>query len=275
MTRLQNTNHPLIMGILNLTPDSFSDGAKFRNAEAAIEHAISMVNDGADIIDIGGESTRPDAKRVDEEEQKTRVIDVIAGLNDKLPEHVPISIDTTLSSVAEAALDAGASIINDVSAGRDDPEIIALAADRQCPYILMHMQGDPQTMQDGPVYANVVEEVRTFLLERAELAQSKGVEQNNIFIDPGIGFGKTKQHNLQIISSLGRLVDTGYPVMLGASRKRFMGSICAETEFYKLVGATCATTAIGIFAGVNIFRVHDVRANRQAADVAFEIKNID
>ncbi len=128
-------------------------------------------------------------------------------------------------------------------------------------------------MQDNPVYANVVEEVRTFLLERAELAQSKGIEKDNIIIDPGIGFGKTKQHNLQIISNLSRLVDTGYPVMLGASRKRFMGSICAETEFSKLVGATCATTAIGIFAGVNIFRVHDVRANRQAADVAWAIKN--
>ena len=262
------------MGILNLTPDSFSDGAQFKNSEAAIEHAMSMMNEGADIIDIGGESTRPDAERVNAEEQKARVIDVIVELNEKLPEHVPISIDTTLSSVAETALDAGASIINDVSAGRDDPEIITLAADRQCPYILMHMQGDPQTMQDAPVYNNVVEEVRTFLLERAEHLQSKGVKKDNIFIDPGIGFGKTKQHNLEIISRLDRLVDSGYPVMLGASRKRFMGSICAETEFSKLVGATCATTAIGIFAGVNIFRVHDVSANRQAADVAFEIKNI-
>jgi dihydropteroate synthase len=274
MTRLQSTNHPIIMGILNLTPDSFSDGAQFKSSKEAIEHAISMVNEGADIIDIGGESTRPDAKRVSVEEQKARVIDVIAELNEKLPDYVPISIDTTRSSVAEAALDAGATIINDVSAGRDDPDIISLSADRKCPYILMHMQGEPQTMQVDPKYIDVVEEVCRFLLERAELVQSKGVKNDNIVIDPGIGFGKTKQHNLQIISNLNRLVDTGYPVLLGASRKRFMGSICAETDFSKLVGATCATTAIGVFAGVNLFRVHDVSANRQAADVAFEIKKI-
>ena len=265
-------NRPLIMGILNLTPDSFSDGGQFPIPERAIEHAMSMVNDGADIIDVGGESTRPDAKRVSAREQKTRVIDIISELRQKLPVHIPISIDTTLSDVAMAALDAGAEMINDVSAGREDPGIIELAADRKCPCILMHMQGEPQTMQNDPVYTNVIEDIRGFLLERAQLAQSRGVEKSNIIIDPGIGFGKTKLHNLQIMSGLARFVDTGYTVMLGASRKRFMGSICAETEFRELVGATCATTAIGVFAGVSIFRVHDVRANRQAADVAWAIK---
>ena len=260
------------MGILNLTPDSFSDGGLFQSPEAAIRHALTMAGEGADIIDIGGESTRPGSERVTADEQKSRVIDIITGLHASLPEQIRISIDTTLATVAEAALDAGAAMINDVSAGRDDPEMISLAAERQCPFILMHMQGDPHTMQDGPVYSNAVEEIRAFLLERAELVQSKGVDGNNIIIDPGIGFGKTKQHNLQIMNNLHRFVDTGYPVLLGASRKRFMGSICAETEFNQLVGATCATTATGINAGVRIFRVHDVRANRQAADVAWAIR---
>lgn len=262
------------MGILNLTSDSFSDGGQFTEPDTAIKHALTMVQEGADIIDIGGESTRPDANRVGADEQKARVIDIIVELKDKLPEHVPISIDTTLSSVAEAALDVGAAIINDVSAGSEDPDMISLAADRQCPYILTHMRGEPQTMQDNPVYTDVVEEVRTFLLERAELVRSRGVDKDNIIIDPGIGFGKTKEHNLQIMANLDRFVDTGYAVLLGASRKRFMGSICAVSEYKELVGATCATTAMGVIAGVSIFRVHDVRANRQAADVAFEIKNI-
>jgi dihydropteroate synthase len=272
MTKLDFT-HPVIMGILNVTPDSFSDGGQYQLIDAAVKHALQMVEEGADIIDIGGESTRPGSQRVDAEEQTKRVLPVIQALKKEIPEKVLISIDTTLIDVADAALDAGASIINDISAGRDDPGIFQLAAQKQCPYILMHMQGAPGNMQDNPVYDDVVEEIRSFLMERAQAAMNAGVKKENIIIDPGIGFGKTKEHNLQLMASLHRFVDTGFPVLLGTSRKRFMGSICAGVTPDQLIGATCATTALGVAAGVKIFRVHDVRENRQAADMAWTILN--
>jgi dihydropteroate synthase len=272
MTKLDFT-HPVIMGILNVTPDSFSDGGQYQLIDAAVKHALQMVEEGADIIDIGGESTRPGSQRVDAEEQTKRVLPVIQALKKEIPEKVLISIDTTLIDVADAALDAGASIINDISAGRDDPGIFQLAAQKQCPYILMHMQGAPGNMQDNPVYDDVVEEIRSFLMERAQAAMNAGVKKENIIIDPGIGFGKTKEHNLQLTANLHRFVDTGYTVLLGTSRKRFMGSICAGATPDQLIGATCATTALGIAAGVKIFRVHDVRENRQAADVAWTVLN--
>jgi len=264
-------DRPQIMGILNVTLDSFSDGGQFLEGGSAVSHALRMAEDGADIIDVGGESTRPGSQRVDAEEQKHRVLPVIEEIRKKLPAQVVISIDTTLSEVAEAALEAGAGMINDISAGREDPEILTLAAERRCPLVLMHMQGTPATMQDNPVYADVVGEIREFLLERAKAAEAKGVSRENIVIDPGIGFGKTTEHNLQIIAGLKSFVETGYPVLLGASRKRFMGSVCGNTTPRELVGATCATTVIGVFAGVRILRVHDVKANRQAADVAFRV----
>jgi len=264
-------DRPVIMGILNVTPDSFSDGGLFLDDRSAVSHALRMAEEGADIIDVGGESTRPGSQRVDAGEQKRRVLPVIAEIRKKLPVQMVISIDTTLSEVAEAALDAGAVMINDISAGRDDPDILTLAAKRGCPLVLMHMQGTPATMQDNPVYADVVGEIREFLLERAKAAEAKGVSRENIVIDPGIGFGKTTEHNLQIIAGLKSFVETGYPVLLGASRKRFMGSVCGNTTPGELVGATCATTVIGVRAGVRMFRVHDVKANRQAADVAFRV----
>ncbi len=198
---------------------------------------------------------------------------MIDGLNRELPSQVVISIDTTLSEVAEAALNAGAGIINDISAGRDDPDIMKLAAKQKCPYIIMHMQGTPETMQDNPEYDDVVEEIRSFLLQRSEEAQGHGIENKNIIIDPGIGFGKTKEHNLELMANLQRFVDTGYPVLLGSSRKRFMDSICKDASPDKLTGATCATTVMGINAGVKLFRVHDVQPNRQAADIAWTIKH--
>jgi len=264
-------DRPIIMGILNITPDSFSDGGQFLEGGSAVSHALQMAEEGADIIDVGGESTRPGSQRVDAGEQKRRVLPVIAEIRKKLPAHVIISIDTTLPEVADAALDAGAGMINDISAGRDDPEILTLAAERRCPLVLMHMQGTPATMQDNPVYTDVVGEIREFLLERAKAAEAKGVSRENIVIDPGIGFGKTTEHNLQIIAGLKSLVETGYAVLLGASRKRFMGSVCGNTTPRELVGATCATTVIGVCAGVRMFRVHDVKANRQAADIAFRV----
>ena len=271
---LLNNDRPVIMGVLNLTPDSFSDGGSHTDRGRAVSHALQMVEEGADIIDVGGESTRPGSKRVSAAEQIRRVIDIIKALRRTLPSSIPISIDTTLEQVAREAIDAGASILNDVTAGRDDTDMFKLAAEKDLPIVLMHMQGTPGTMQNNPQYDNALTEVKSFLLARAEIALKMGVKKSNIIIDPGIGFGKNKEHNLQLIAELKELVQTGYPVLLGTSRKRFMGSICAETEAKNLVGATCATTTIGVQAGVKIFRVHDIKPNRQAADIALAVKQI-
>ncbi len=264
---------PIIMGILNLTPDSFSDGGIYLDPEVAVLHAREMVEEGAAIIDVGGESTRPGSERVPPQEQIRRVVDPIRAIRSAIPEDVLISIDTTRADVAAAALEAGASILNDVSAGRDDAGMFTLAAERELPLILMHMQGEPKSMQEAPCYDDVVAEVKEFLLERAEAARSAGVARERIVIDPGIGFGKTREHNMELMRHLEVFVATGYPVLLGASRKRFMGSICHETEPASLLGATCATTVLGVQAGVRIFRVHDVRPNRQAAELAFALGN--
>jgi len=271
--KFSRLDEPLIMGILNVTPDSFSDGGKFNETTPAVKHALDMMYEGADIIDVGGESTRPGSERVNADEQILRVADTIKSIREIALEEVEISIDTTLSKVAEVAIDSGASMINDVSAGNDDPQLFELAADRNVPMILMHMQGNPQTMQINPVYDDVVEDIRAYLLERVEEAIAAGIKEDNIAIDPGIGFGKTQEHNIQLMSKLERFVDTGLPVLLGASRKRFMAAICEGVESDELVGATCATTVAGVTVGVQMFRVHDVRPNRQAADVAWAIKN--
>lgn len=262
---------PLIMGILNATPDSFSDGGLFLDPVRAVNHALRMAEEGVDIIDIGGESTRPGAEPVGAEEQIARVIPIVEVLRRSLSADILISVDTSRSRVAEAALAAGADIVNDVSAGRDDPEMLSCAARLGSPIVLMHMQGAPKTMQDNPCYGNVVEEVLEFLEARALLAREAGIPGENIIIDPGIGFGKFKQDNLRLMAELGRFVETGYTVLLGTSRKRFMGAICGEARPAELLGATVATTAWGVAKGVRIFRVHDVRENRQAADVAAAI----
>jgi dihydropteroate synthase len=268
-----NKDGPLIMGILNVTPDSFSDGGQFNDLEMAVNHGKQMIDEGADIIDIGGESTRPGSERVSVEEQIERVVHIITAISETKPEHVQISIDTTRSKVAEAALNAGASIVNDVSGGNDDPEMINLCADKRCPYIIMHMLGTPETMQNNPKYDDVVSDIKSFLEGRIEQCLKSGIEENNIVIDPGIGFGKTREHNLTLLNNLESFVGTGYAVLLGTSRKRFMGSICTVNTPNELVGATTATTALGVQAGVKIFRVHDVKPNRQAADVVFNIIN--
>lgn len=263
---------PLIMGILNVTPDSFSDGGRFISTSVAVEYGLRMLDEGADIIDIGGESTRPGAFRVSATDQMARVVPVVEQLVRHSTGKSTISIDTTLAEVAAAALRAGASLINDVSAGRDDPDMFRLAAAHKCAIILMHMQGTPATMQANPVYQDVVEDVLAFLLARADAALAAGVKQQNIIIDPGIGFGKTLEHNLELMQNLRRFTTTGYPVLLGASRKRFLKAICNEQQSGRLAGATCATTVLGVQAGVSIFRVHDVRENRQAADVAWQTR---
>ena len=266
---------PLIMGILNVTPDSFSDGGKYIDTRDAIARGLEMVEEGADIIDIGGESTRPGAQRVEAIEQKRRILDVISGLAKELPADVLISVDTTLSEVATAALDAGAGFINDVTGGTEDDSIMALAAERNVPYCIMHMQGRPGNMQDNPVYNNVTEEIKAFLLQQAQKAQTLGVKKDNIIVDVGIGFGKRTRHNLELLKQLRAFSQLDYPLLLGASRKRFMGEIGKAKDPAQRMPATCATTALGVMAGARIFRVHDVWQNRQAADVSYAIKTCD
>ena len=262
---------PKIMGILNVTPDSFSDGGQYSDVDAALRQAENMITEGADILDIGGESTRPGADSVSAEEQIRRTIPVIKAIHERCPE-IPISIDTTLSKVAEAALKVGATIVNDISGGKGDPDMLAMVAACEAPIILMHMQGTPKTMQQNPYYDDVVTEVMDMLNQHISDALVAGVKPENLAIDPGIGFGKRKQDNLDLLAHLNRFVALDYPVLLGTSRKRFMGSICNVSEPSELITATAVTTALGVMAGVQMFRVHDVKANRQAADVAWAIK---
>lgn len=246
----------LVMGILNVTPDSFSDGGQFLETQKAVERGLRMAGDGAAIIDIGGESTRPGSKAVSTQEQINRVVPVIEQLRGKID--VPISIDTYDYEVASAALEAGASIINDISALSDE-RIGQLAAEKGVPIILMHMQGTPATMQTEPKYNDVVSEVLEFLIARAEKSQSLGIEKQHIFIDPGIGFGKTIEHNLSLLKNIHRFVGSGYRVLLGTSRKGFLGKIIGREKPQERIFATAATTALCAAAGVSIMRVHDVK----------------
>ena len=262
---------PLLMGILNVTPDSFSDGGKFVDVEAACRWAEKMVADGADIIDVGGESTRPGAAAIAPQVQINRVLPVVSELRARLPQTISLSVDTRSVEVAQSVLGAGANIVNDVSAGHESDMFAAVAA-HGAGIVLMHMQGSPATMQDEPHYHDVTAEVCAFLLSRAQAAEAAGIARTSIALDPGLGFGKTRTHNLRLLATLKELVAYGYVVLLGTSRKRFMGSICGEINPRELLGATCATTALGVAAGVRIFRVHDVKANRQAADLAWAIE---
>lgn len=267
----QQIDQPWLMGILNITPDSFSDGGRYLTRDAALRQAERLVAEGARIIDLGGESTRPGALPVAANEQIARVVPVIRALRAQLPDDIWLSIDTRSSEVARAALEHGASLINDVSAGCDDPGMLPLAAQCRAAIVLMHMQGTPRTMQDAPHYDDVVAEVSAFLQQRIDAALQAGVARDHIAIDPGIGFGKRRQDNLHLLAALPRLCALGYPVLLGTSRKRFMGAICQIDNPCALMPATVATTALGVMAGVKIFRVHDVAANRQALEVAWAI----
>ena len=244
----------VVMGILNVTPDSFSDGGRFVDVETAVSHGIAMLNDGAAVIDIGAESTRPGAEPVSVDEQIRRAVPVILELS-KRKDSV-ISIDTTSVYVAEAAIEAGAAIINDVSALADD-RMAELAAGKGAAVVLMHMQGEPATMQAEPTYVDVVEEVREFLVERAQMAESYGVPAERIFIDPGIGFGKTLEHNLLLMNNIDSLVETGYKVLVGSSRKRFIGEITGKSRADERVFGTAATVASSVMAGGCVVRVHD------------------
>jgi dihydropteroate synthase len=263
---------PLIMGILNVTPDSFSDGGMFSNPQHAVDHALIMVKQGADIIDIGGESTRPGAARITPEQQIKRIIPIVQKLAQALGNRCAISVDTTSSQVASAALQAGATMINDISAGSENPGILKLAAQNQVCISLMHMQGKPGTMQDNPHYNDVVEDILNYLQQRVAVALDAGIKPDQIIIDPGIGFGKRRIDNLQLLANLDQFVALGYPLLLGTSRKRFMGSLLENPSQQQLAIATTTTTALGVMSGVSIFRVHDVEENRIAADMAYAIK---
>lgn len=251
----QLAEHTLVMGILNVTPDSFSDGGRFFERETAVEHGLRMVEEGADILDIGGESTRPGAELTSEEEELNRVIPVIEAIRRSV--EVPISVDTSKSGVARLALNAGADMLNDVSALRIDPGIAELAAERAVPLCLMHMLGMPKTMQVNPEYGDLMGEIIAFLRERAEAAAEVGVEPANILVDPGIGFGKTVAHNLEILRRLRELRGLGYPVLVGPSRKSFIGRVLDLPEGERLEG-TAASVALSIANGADIVRVHDV-----------------
>ena len=267
-----SSGKPLIMGILNVTPDSFSDGGHFNNITSALMQAEKMLNDGVDIIDIGGESTRPYSISVSSGEQVQRVIPIIKAIRTQLSSTVQISIDTQLSTVAKLALAEGANIINDISAGHNDPNILNVAVDYDCPIILMHIKGTPQTMQDNPSYDNVVSDVLASLHISAERAKQAGIKQDKIILDPGIGFGKTIEHNLKLLGHLKQFVETGYPVLLGTSRKKFLNTITSTKKLEDLALATSITTALAVMAGVKVLRVHDVKENRQALDIAWAIK---
>ena len=269
------TARPLVVGILNVTPDSFSDGGRYDDRDAALAHARRMLDEGADLLDVGGESTRPGAARIDAAEQIRRTLPVIEAIIERAGRSATprISIDTTRADVAAAALDAGAAMINDVSAGRDDAEMLPLAAARDVPVVLMHMRGQPATMQTDPVYRDVVAEVRDFLLERADAARAAGLKPGRIVLDPGIGFGKTFAHNLELLASLPTFVATGYPILVGVSRKRMLGEITGEKDPTKRHFATAAVTALAVAAGARMVRVHDVLANRHAADVAHALRS--
>ena len=258
---------PVVVGILNVTPDSFSDGGDFLDPEAAAVHAATILDEGAGIIDVGGESTRPGSDPVSQEEEVRRVVPVIERILASRPEAV-ISVDTYRSKTAAAALGAGARIVNDVTALRGDPRMASIVADARCPVILMHMQGEPKTMQMEPHYEDVVGEVKAFLGLKAENAIAAGVSQENIIVDPGIGFGKNLNHNLVLLRNLEVIVDLGFPVLVGASRKTFIGKITGAKDAGERVFGTVATTVLAYEKGVTLLRVHDVRANREALAVA-------
>ena len=263
------THRAVVMGILNVTPDSFSDGGDFADQAAAARHIETMVEQGADIIDIGPESTRPGSDRVTPAEQIARLGNLVSTAAQS---PALVSIDTTSSEVAAFALDEGATIINDVSAGRDDPRMFALAAERKTPLILMHMLGQPKSMQDNPQYDDVVAEVRDFLASRIDEAAAAGLPRDRIIIDPGIGFGKLLDHNLALLRSVPDLLELGRPVLIGASRKRFIGELTGRDSPSQRLGGSVAAILAARALGATIFRVHDVEPMVQALKVAAAIR---
>lgn len=266
-----DTTRPVIMGIVNVTPDSFSDGGKFIDPKNAVEHAVDLVKQGANIIDIGGESTHPGSDPVLLQEEIDRVIPVIEGIKRK-GITTPISIDTRKVKVAEKAAAAGAVIVNDVAALNDEPELADLIAGENLGVVLMHMQGRPKLMQAEPHYDDVIGEIGEFFEERLDFATGRGIPKENIILDPGIGFGKLLEHNLEILRRCGEWLKYGQPLMVGPSRKHFIGEILGVDVTARLYG-TIGACVIALNSGTRIFRVHDVKAVREAIEVAYSILN--
>jgi len=262
--RILKLNRPRIMGVLNVTPDSFSDGGQWLGKSAAIQHVLAMQDSGADIIDVGGESTRPDAEAVPLQQELDRVIPVIEAIVPQLS--VPVSIDTSKPDVMRAAIAAGAGMINDVCALRQDGAVQA-AADLGVPVCLMHMLGDPRVMQHNPVYEDVTAEVKSFLLDRAKHCEDGGILRKNIVLDPGFGFGKTLQQNLDLFRGLPELVAGGYPVLIGVSRKAMIGQLTGKEMPHRVAGSVSAAVC-AVHKGAAIVRVHDVAETRDALEVA-------
>jgi dihydropteroate synthase len=260
-----DNRRPLVMGVLNVTPDSFSDGGRYADPRAAADHALQMAADGADLIDVGGESTRPGSQPVEAAEQIRRVVPAIEQIRRASP--VAISIDTTQSEVARAALAAGANWINDISAGRDDPAMLPAAAAAGVPIILMHMLGRPSTMQDKPAYSDVTGEVMAFLQARLAAAEAAGIPRRRILLDPGVGFGKSADHSLTLLRDLARLADLGRPLVVGASRKSFIGKILAEPDPLRRGTGDAAVISWAVANRAAILRVHDVAAAAQVLRV--------
>lgn len=253
-----------IMGVVNVTPDSFSDGGEFLDPKRAIAHGRELAEEGADVLDVGGESTRPGAEAVSPEEELRRVAPVVEAL---AGDGLAVSIDTSKVAVADAALDAGAGMVNDVTALRAEPELAELCAERGCEVVLMHMLGDPRTMQESPSYEDVVDDVKAFLAERIEFAASEGIDEERIWIDPGIGFGKTVEHNLELHRRLGELAELGRPIAFGSSRKSFIGKLTGA-EVDRRLGGTIASNVIAYANGARMLRVHDAGPTHQALTVA-------
>jgi dihydropteroate synthase len=247
------------MGVVNVTPDSFSDGGRYLDAQAAIAHGERLLGDGAEILDVGGESTRPGAEPVDAAEELRRVVPVVEGLAGR----GAVSIDTSKVTVASAAIDAGATILNDVTALQGDPEMAALCAERGVEVVLMHMPGNPRTMQDEPTYDDVVDDIRAFLAARVEHAVAAGIAEERIWLDPGIGFGKTLEHNLELLRRLGELRELGRPLVIGASRKSFIGKVDGSAVDDR-IGGSLASAVLAAAEGADVLRVHDVAETAQA-----------
>ena len=269
---LKHQPHTLIMGILNVTPDSFSDGGKFKSHDQAIGHAVKMIKEGANIIDIGGESTRPGAKAVQLEEELMRIIPIIEAI--RLKSDCLISIDTYKSKVAEAALDAGADMVNDISGLTFDHNMASLVAERNVPVIIMHIKGKPRDMQKNPNYDNLIKEIKVFFELQIAIAKRAGIDSGNIILDPGIGFGKRLEDNFEIIRELGQISTMGYPVLLGPSRKSFIG-FTLDLPIEERIEGTLASITAGVINGARIVRVHDIRATRRTLTITEKIMGIN
>lgn len=267
--RSLSLERPLVMGILNVTPDSFSDGGRYHGPERALARAVEMVEEGAELLDVGGESTRPRAAPVDPREELARVLPVLRLLKARLP--VLVSVDTRRAEVARAALAEGAEIVNDVSA-LADPAMGEVVAEAEAGVVLMHMRGTPQTMQDDPRYGDVAGEVADELHASLERARAAGIEDGRVVLDPGIGFAKTAGHNLELLARLGELARLGRPLLLGPSRKAFIGAVLGGVPAAERAAGTAAACVVGLLHGARLFRVHDVRMVRQALDVAEAIR---